>query len=191
MDTINSETPRKRSYIPPEIEIKGFGDYIPPQVAKYGSVGYDLAIPNDVKVPAHSRVAVSLNFALNLPYGTEAKIEPRSGFSLRGFEGYGQKWVKTKLFGFIPWLKRVSGKQRFNADVKVGKIDPNYTDPIHVIIKNDDEEFLIKAGTRIAQMSFYKVASPIFIPVEELSCKSRGGGLGHSGTHRLPTTASD
>lgn len=185
MDTTNSETPRKRPYIPPEIEIKGFGNYIPPQVAKYGSVGYDLTIPNDVKVPAHSRVAVSLNFALNLPYGTEAKIEPRSGFSLRGFEGYGRKKVKTKLLGIIPWRKWVYGKQRFNADVKVGKIAPNYTDPIHVIIKNDDEEFLIKAGTRIAQMTFYKITSPIFIPVDALKCKSRGGGLGHTGTKSL------
>lgn len=166
-----------------EIEIKPFGKYHQPTVAKKGSIGFDLAIPEDFRVPAKSRVIIPLNFALNLPKGIEAKIEPRSGFSLKGIEGYGQRTKIEKKWGFIPIKKIESGKLRFNADVLVGKIDPNYTDNIHVIIKNDDVEFLIKAGTRIAQLTFYSTISPYFKEVSVLSCKSRGGGFGSSGNN--------
>ena len=38
------------------------------------------------------------------------------------------------------------------------------------------------AGTRIAQMSFYSTIAPFFCEVEKLTCKSRGGGFGSSGT---------
>ena len=120
-----------------------------------------------------------LNIAINLPRNIEGKIEPRSGFSIRGMEGYGKKRIATKLLGFIPWHKEITGKQNFDADVLVGKINPGYTDNINVIIKNNDEQFLI-------QISFYKVVSPEFEIVDKLSCTSRGGGLGSSGTVVAP-----
>lgn len=166
-----------------EIEIKALGTFHKPMIAKRGSIGYDLVVPEDFTVAAYSRTIVPLNFALNLPLGVEAKIEPRSGFSLKGMEGYGRKSVNCKLWGFVPYRKVISGKLRFNADVLVGKIDPNYTDNIHVIIKNDDVEFVLKAGTRIAQLTFYNTVSPYFKEVSELSCKSRGGGFGSTGTN--------
>lgn len=123
-----------------------------------------------------------LNIAINLPWNIEGKIEPRSGFSIRGIEGYGKKRKPIKIFGFIPWHQTISGKQNFDADVLVGKVDPGYTDNINVIIRNNDEQFLIRRGTRIAQITFYKVISPEFVIVDKLSCVSRGGGLGSSGT---------
>lgn len=126
-----------------------------------------------------------MDFAINLPIGTEAKIEPRSGCSLHGMVGYGVKTRKLKLFGFLPVRKKVYGRQTFDADVMVGKIDPNYTDNVHVLLKNNDVEFTIKAGTRIAQMTFYYTTSPFFRIVEELSAKSRGGGLGSSGVSKI------
>lgn len=156
--------------------------YFLPEKAKQGSIGYDLVCPVDFHVPAHSRVAVPLNFAINLPLGIEAKIEARSGMTLRGMEGYGTRVSWGWKWGFIPWKKTESGKINFDADVMPGKIDPNFTDGISVLLKNNDVAFTIPAGTRIAQMTFYETRAPFFEVVTKLSCKSRGGGFGSSGT---------
>lgn len=160
-------------------------DYVKPVKAKKGSIGYDLSIPRDFVVPAHSRVKIPLDFAINLPVGVEGKIEPRSGCSLHGMTGYGVKSHKVKLLGFIPKTKKTYGRQTFNADVLVGKIDPGYTDNVHVLLKNDDESFTIKGGTRIAQMTFYTTIAPFFKIVEKLTAKSRGGGFCSSGLDRI------
>lgn len=169
------------------LEVTHFGNsYILPQKGKPRSIGYDLAVPTDITVPAHSRFRIPLNIAINLPDGIEAKIEPRSGFELNGMEGFGTREVPNLLFGVIPFFwKSVTGVQRWDCDVLVGKIDPGYTDNINVIVKNNDKEFTIKRGTRIAQMTFYRVLSPKFEIVDTLSCDSRGGGLGSSGTGQL------
>lgn len=169
-----------------EFELKPLSDdFVLPVKAKRGSIGYDLTVPCDILIPAHSRVKIPLDFAINLPYGTEAKIEPRSGCSLYGMVGYGCKKRKIKLFGFIPVSKKFHGRQTFDADVMVGKIDPNYTDNVHVLLKNNDVEFTIKSGTRIAQMTFYYTTSPFFRIVDRLSSKSRGGGFGSSGVAKI------
>lgn len=164
------------------IEIKGIGEYIKPVKAKRGSIGYDLAVPEDVVIPAHSRTVVRLNFAINLPFGCEAKIEPRSGMSSKGMEGYGIRKEYRKFLKFFRRKVKVFGLYRFNADVLVGKVDPLYTGSVGIIIKNDDEQFEIRKGTRIAQMTIYRVPPVRFIEVEELSCESRGGGFESSGT---------
>lgn len=157
-----------------------------PKKSVRGAIGYDLCVPKDVKVPAHSRVAIPLDIAINLPFGIEAKIEPRSGHSLHGMEGFGTKTVIVRrILGIFTVKKTRSGRLRFDADVLVGKVDPNYVDNIHVIIKNNDTEFTIRAGSRIAQMTFYQTTSPFFKVVDKLTCKSRGGGLGHTGTDRI------
>lgn len=169
-----------------EFEIQPLSEsFVMPVKAKRGSIGYDLTVPKDTVIPAHSRCKVPLDFAINLPLGTEAKIEPRSGCSLKGIPGYGLRKRRMLALGFIPFIKKVMRSDRFNADVLPGKIDPNYTDNVHALIKNDDEEFTLKAGTRIAQMTFYQTTSPFFKIVEKLSCKSRGGGFESTGTGRL------
>lgn len=156
--------------------------YFVPEKAKHGSIGYDLVCPVDFHVPAHSRVAIPINFAINLPFGVEAKIEARSGMTLRGMEGYGQRVKWGWKWGIIPWKTIQSGKLYFDADVMPGKIDPNFTDSINVIMNNHDVDFTIKAGTRIAQMTFYSTIAPFFEVVTKLSCNSRCGGLGSSGS---------
>lgn len=168
----------------PKVEIKEFGPCKYPAKADDLAIGYDLYIPRNIVIPAHSRIVVPLNIGLNLPYNVEGKIEPRSGFSAKGMEGVGRKVVwERKFFGLIPCPKIVYGQQRFNADVLNGKIDPGYHDNIGVIIKNDDVEFVLQAGTRVAQMTFYRVLKvKSFVKVDELSGVDRGGGFGHSGT---------
>ena len=73
---------------PIAFEITHFGtNYVIPQRGKAGSIGYDLTLPEDVLVPAHSRIAIPLNIAINLPYGIEAKNRAKK----RAFvEGHGR-----------------------------------------------------------------------------------------------------
>lgn len=170
-----------------EFEVKLMSENaVLPKKAVRGAIGYDLCLPNDFRVPAHSRVAIPLDLAINLPFGVEAKIEPRSGCSLRGLEGYGtRKIIKRKILGLFPITETKSGRMFFDADVCTSKIDPNHPDTIHVIVINRDESFLIRKGSRIAQLTFYQTIAPFFKQVEELTCGNRGGSLGHTGTDRL------
>jgi len=68
----------------------------------------------------------------------------------------------------------------------MGKIDPGYKGMVNVIIKNNDVAFVIKKGTRIAQLTFYRVLHPKeFALVDELTGYDRGGGFGHTGTKEI------
>lgn len=152
-------------------------DAVIPKKATPLSVGYDVYTCEDVIVE-EGRMVIPLGFALEMPEGVEAKIEPRSGFSAKGIEGY-----EVRCKDVVQW-QRIDKSDRFNADVIVGKIDPDYTGEIGVIIKNDDNTFLLPKGTRIAQMTFYKTYSPTIEEVDVLTETTRGsGGFGSTGTN--------
>ena len=53
-----------------------------------------------------------------------------------------------------------------------------------MVIKNDDGEFTIKKGTRIAQLTFYNTYTCDMEEAEKFDddYPNRGGGIGHSGT---------
>ena len=142
-----------------------------PSRAVKNSAGYDLYVPKDFRIE-RGRNVVNIGVKLDLPIGIDGHIRPRSGFSVKGMEGYTIplfKWLKPK-------------KKRFDADVIQGTIDHGYQDEINVIINNHDEPFLIKGGTRIAQMVFNRHELPILLEVDELTGFDRGGGMGHTGT---------
>ena len=127
------------------------------------AVAYDLVLPDETFIH-HGREIVPLGFKMEIEPGYEAKIEPRSGFSSKGILDLG-------------------GIRR-DADVLVGKIDPDYRGEVGVMIKsNETAEFVLPAGTRIAQLTIYKVETPDFEFVDELSETVRGeGGFGSTGT---------
>lgn len=77
---------------------------VEPQQTDDYSIGYDLVVPTDVHIPAHSRFYVPLGFAIGLPKHIEGKIEPRSGFSGKGIEGIGKKWGVEAPLWFPPCL---------------------------------------------------------------------------------------
>lgn len=153
------------------------------------AVGYDLYVRQDICIE-HPRQVVPLGFALEMPKHLEAKIEPRSGFSAKGIEGFAltnKPKRKPWVFGMEEddelW-PRIDKAERFNADVLVGKIDPDYRGEVGVIIRNNepDRPFLIAKGTRIAQMTFYPVLDADFEETDELSETDRGeGGYGSTG----------
>lgn len=162
-----------------------------PKRATEGSVAFDVYVPEDTVV-RRGRQVIPLQFAIELPDKYyEAKIEPRSGFSLKGIEGYAL-CLKSEVT-FDPQLVGGVGikdveyialqTDHFDADVLVGKIDSDYRDSVGVIINNrDNRDFLLKAGTRIAQMTIYKTAEAVFVESDKLSETDRDGGYGHTGT---------
>lgn len=150
-----------------EVKIKKLSkNAIIPTKATNGAAAYDVYAPKDYGI-LKGRHVLLLDFAIELPEGYEAKIEPRSGFSVKGFEG------RTIL---------ESIERRYDADVIVGKIDSDYRGNVGVIIKSNDI-FVVKKGTRIAQMTIYKVENADFVLSENLSETERAdGGFGHTGT---------
>lgn len=163
---------------------------IMPKKATEGSIAFDVYVPKDTIIE-NGRNLVPLDFAIELPAGYEAKIEPRSGFSLKGMEGYQimktSVWIeedeKVNVSKWDNWASL--DPSRFDADVLVGKIDADYRGNVGVIINSHEPtDFMIKAGTRIAQLTIYHSAPDWeFMEVDELSDTERkDGGFGHSGT---------
>lgn len=151
-----------------EVKIKALSEsFIMPKKATEGAAAYDVYAPKHTIIQ-QGRQIIQLDFALEIPFGYEAKIEPRSGFSSKGMEG-------------ISVLATYDGetKGRFNCDVIQGKIDSDYRGCVGVIVNNQDVEFSIIRGTRIAQLTIYKVEDAQFEFVNELSKTERGdGGFG-------------
>ena len=146
------------------------GGLMPKQSVEY-SAGYDLYVPFDTIVKK-GRQTIPLGIKMGLPQGIDGHIRPRSGFSIKGMEGYTIprfKWFKPK-------------KKRFDADVIEGTVDCGYLNEINVIINNHDKPFVIEGGTRIAQIVFNKHELPVLMETDELKGFDRGGGLGHTGT---------
>lgn len=154
-----------------EVKIKKLSkDAIMPLKATEGAAAYDVYTPKDYYI-IKGRQVLSLDFAIELPLGYEAKIEPRSGFSSKGFEGYYSKPSENSV------------PSRFDADVIIGKVDSDYRGNIGVIVKSNETLFFVPKGTRIAQMTIYKVENVDFKLCEKLSDTDRSdGGFGHSGT---------
>ena len=146
------------------------GGYMPEQSVEY-SAGYDLYVPYNTVIK-RGRQAIPIGIKIGLPPGIDGHIRPRSGFSVKGIEGYTIprfKWLKPK-------------KKRFDADVIEGTIDHGYKDEINIIINNHDKPFTIEGGTRIAQMVFNVHELPQMLETDDLTGFDRGGGLGHTGT---------
>ncbi len=142
-------------------------DAFVPTKATEGSAAYDLYAPCDMCVKPWRQV-IDMKFAIELPMGYEAKIEPRSGYSSKGFAG-------AKASDMEP-------NDRFDCDVLPGKVDSDYRGSVGVIVCNRDKAFFIKRGQRIAQLTIYSVGVADFVECEELTDTGRSAsGYGSSG----------
>lgn len=136
-------------------------DALLPVKATDGAACFDLYVPKDTPI-CKGRNVVQLDLAIELPHGTYAEVRPRSGFSAKGMED-------------------ITGCRR-DADVLHGIVDEDYRGNIGVIIRSEDY-FVIKKGTRIAQMLIGEYRQCDFAEVDDLSSTDRGeGGFGHTGT---------
>ncbi len=156
---------------------------IRPKRATPGSAGYDLYVPEDFTV-TRGRQVIPLGFAMEMEPGHEALVKPRSGFSSKGMEGYRVEYIMTNHGFDLEKTPRVcKHPQRFDCDVIEGKVDWDYRKGVGVIINNRSPyDFVIKAGTRIAQLTVHKVETVEWEEVDELSPSERDGGFGSTGT---------
>ena len=103
------------------------------------------------------RKLIPTGLYIALPVGYEAQIRPRSGLALK------------------------HGLTVLNSP---GTVDADYRGEVMVLLINlSQEDFIINAGERIAQMVVARHEQVDFQIVEELDETERGaGGYGHTGT---------
>lgn len=129
-----------------------------PHYATSGAAGLDLvaAVNEEIELLPGQRAAVPCGIAIELPHGYEAQVRPRSGLALN------------------------QGVTVLNAP---GTIDSDYRGEVKAILINHGAEpFLIKRGTKIAQMVIARHEQAEIVESEALSDSARGaGGFGSTG----------
>ena len=138
-----------------------------PRPARPGDAGVDLHAREDVTLPPGERALVPTGVAIALPPGYAAFVHPRSGLAAR------------------------HGVSVVNAP---GTVDAGYRGEILVNLINTDlrEPVRLARGERIAQLVVQRVATPVFMVVDELPGSERGeGGHGHTGRHADVSPAPD
>lgn len=123
------------------------------------SAGCDLraAVRDPLPLDPGERKAVPTGLRIAIPAGYEVQVRPRSGLALR------------------------NGVTVPNAP---GTIDADYRGELMVLLANyGSEPFLIRRGTRIAQMVVAPVVQVELVQVDSLDDTERGdGGFGSTGT---------
>ncbi|MBN9547099.1 MAG: dUTP diphosphatase [Alphaproteobacteria bacterium] len=129
-----------------------------PHYATAGAAGLDLlaAIEADIELAPGRRAAIPCGIAIELPPGVEAQVRPRSGLALN------------------------HGVTVLNAP---GTIDSDYRGEIKaILINHGDAPFVIKRGTKIAQMVIARHEQAQIVESDSLSDSARGaGGFGSTG----------
>lgn len=153
-----------------EVKIQLNGGMMP-QKQHEGDAAFDLYVPEDTPI-VFGRMLVDMKFAMELPNGKAAIIQPRSGCSLKGIEVFNDK-----------------GESRYiDADVKIGLVDSNYRKNVGTILqirdflaKINEGGWHIRKGSRISQMRIVDVPSVDLVLTEMLSITDRDGGFGTTG----------
>lgn len=180
-----------------EVKVKKLSEKaIIPSYSREGDAGLDLYTSEDIIIEAGETVLVPTDIAMEIPFGHEGTVRPRSGNSLNGVKGC-KKLIPVKnknLRGFtvekiveIDNVKYaiISNMQSY-LRVQLGTVDSNYRGSIGIITYNqENHKILIPKGTKLAQI----VISPIdyceIKEVDELEETNRGNsGFGSSG-HRI------
>lgn len=129
-----------------------------PEYATSQSAGLDLRanIESPITLKPLERRLIPTGLRIALPEGYEAQVRPRSGLALK----HGITVLNTP-----------------------GTIDADYRGELMVLLVNlSNEDFVINAGERIAQMIITKYETVVWEPVDLLDETERGeGGYGHTG----------
>lgn len=137
---------------------QGTDDLPLPQYMSDAASGMDLyaAVESDLTLKHGEIKLVPTGLYIELPFGYEAQLRPRSGLALK----HGLTLLNTP-----------------------GTIDSDYRGEIGIILCNFGKEpFVVKRGLRIAQMVIQPVVRAELIEVDQLEESNRGeGGFGHTG----------
>ncbi len=126
-----------------------------PKRATEGSSGYDLHTIEPFTIEPDERKLVKLGFKMEIPFGYEAQIRPRSGLAFK----HGVTVLNTP-----------------------GTIDSDYRGDVCVILINLGKNSVsFGVHERVAQMIFQKVETVSFVE-SDCNITERGdGGFGHTG----------
>lgn len=124
-----------------------------PEYKRFGDACMDCYARTNVAIEPKRRKLVPLGFAMELPWGWEGIVRPRSGLT--------------------------SGE----VDEAIGTIDPNYRGEVKgCIINNTDKTLYVEKGSRICQLAIREAPTIKWEVVDELSETERGAnGFGSSG----------
>lgn len=129
-----------------------------PKYETLGAAGMDLRanLTEPITLGSLERMAIPTGLFVELPFGYEAQIRPRSGMAL---------------------------KQGLSVPNAPGTIDSDYRGEIKVIVINlSKEDITLRDGDRIAQMVIAKHEHADWIEVTEIDPTNRGeGGFGSTG----------
>ncbi|MBN2695800.1 dUTP diphosphatase [bacterium] len=126
-----------------------------PQRATEGSSGYDLHTIEPFTIESNEKKLIKLGFKMEIPFGYEAQIRPRSGLALK----HGVTVLNTP-----------------------GTIDSDYRGEVGVILINLGKNSVsFGLHERVAQMVFQKVESVLFVEAECNETERSDGGFGHTG----------
>ena len=137
------------------VSVLAVGD--PPRFAQPGDAGADLSAATDYTLPPGQRAVIGTGVKIALPAGYMALVLPRSGLAAK----HGITLVNSP-----------------------GLIDSGYRGEISVVVLNTDQdsEFKISTGDRIAQLVVLPVTAWHTVAVEALPGSHRGeGGFGSTG----------
>ena len=139
-----------------KIKIKKVADVKTPSYAHKGDSGVDLYAAEEHVLEPMERRLIPTGIMIEMPYGYEAQIRPKSGLAVEHGIGH------------------------VNS---VGTIDSCYRGEIKIpLINFSDKAYKVEKGKKIGQMVFAKVEEAIFEEVEELSKTSRNEkGFGSTG----------
>ena len=141
-----------------KVQITNKGRQPLPTYATEQSAGMDLRADVSESVVLHpmERMLVPTGLHIALPPGFEAQVRPRSGLALK----HGITVLNTP-----------------------GTIDADYRGEIKVLLINfSNQDFVINAGERIAQMVVARHEQVEWVDVEQLDETARGErGYGHTG----------
>ncbi len=134
-----------------------------PDYATPGSAAMDLhaCCEKPIVIPAGSRGKVPTGIAIELPQPEiVALVFPRSG---------------------------LASKHGISLSNAVGVIDSDYRGEIICLVRNDDDtDFTVNPGDRIAQLGFFPIYKICWEEVAELNNTSRGsGGFGSTGLSQV------
>ena len=119
-----------------------------PSYAHDGDSGFDIRAKKTVKFSKFQTRLVPTGLYMEIPYGYEVQIRPRSGYTL---------------------------KTPFRVANSPGTIDSNYRGEVGIIIQNvSNKQLVVKEGEKIAQGVLVPIMQADFDVVEELSNSNRG-----------------
>ena len=140
------------------IKIVNKSQHASPEYATSQSAGLDLRanLTEAITLKPLGRALVKTGLFIELPFGYEAQVRPRSGLAYK------------------------KGITVLNSP---GTIDADYRGEIGVILVNlSEEEFIIENGERVAQMVIAKHEQANWVEVITLEDSERGvGGFGSTG----------